>query len=64
MKTEMGSEAGPSWESPLSATPLPDLGDFEAEQGSTPTLHGVKQAANVTFVGSLTVSFKSSFSIF
>lgn len=45
---EMGSEAGPSWESPLSATPLPDLGDFEAEQGSTPTLHEVKQAANVT----------------
>ena len=44
---EMGSEAGPSWESPPSAIPLPDLGEFEAEQGSTPTLHEVKQAANV-----------------
>ena len=44
---EMGSEAGPSWESPPSATHVPDLGDFEAEQGSTSTLHEVKQAANV-----------------
>lgn len=44
---EMGSEAGPSWENPSSATSLPDLGDFEAEQGSTPTLHEVKQAVNV-----------------
>ena len=37
----------PSWESPPLATRVPDLGDFEAEQGSTPTLHEVKQAVNV-----------------
>lgn len=41
------TEAGPSWESPPSATPFPDLEEFETEQDSTPTLHEVKQAANV-----------------
>ena len=41
------TEAGPSWESPPSATPFPDLEEFETEQDPTPTLHEVKQAANV-----------------
>ena len=47
MNEEMASESGPSWESPPSAAPFPDLGGFEAEQDFTPTLHEVKQAANV-----------------
>jgi len=47
MNEEMASEAGPSWESPPSAALFPDLGGFEAEQDPTPTLHEVKQAANV-----------------